>query len=242
MQTPSVVSQAHCPTGNYFCSPTSVFPFIYLYIARQTSSHVTSIFYGREGDSPEPFEDPLDRLEFPESPSPGDDDYEPGADDYEPGEDDYEPGEDDYEPGADDYEPGEDDYEPGADDYEPGEDDYEPNEDELNVDHATPSPNGRKHAHANSMDDNDKYERAKKITKSKGRPKASDYADDVQEVLDSAIAHYKVDLLRFDPYPDRTHELAWSKTSWSVANEVCNLKIAHNGELIKMVSLFAKLF
>ena len=92
------------------------------------------------------------------------------------------------------------------------------------------------------MDDNDKYERAKKIAKSKGRPKASDYADDVQEVLDSTIAHYKVNLLRFDPYPDYTHELAWSKTSWTVANEVCDLKIAHNGELIKMVCLFAKLF
>ena len=92
------------------------------------------------------------------------------------------------------------------------------------------------------MDNNDKYERAEKIAKSKGRPKASDYADDVQEVLDSAIAHYKVDLLCLNPYPDRTHELAWSKTSWSAANEVCNLKIAHNGELIKMVSLFAKLF
>ena len=214
MQTPSVVSQAHRPTGKYFCSPTGVFPFIYLHIARQTSSHVTSIFYGREGDSPEPFEDPLDRLQFLESPSPGDDDYEPGADDYEPGEDDY----------------------------EPGEDDYEPNEDKLDVDHVTLSSNGQKRACANSMDDNDKYERAKKIAKSKGRPKASDYADDVQEVLDSVIAHYKVDLLRFDSYLDRTHELAWSKTSLSVANKVCDLKIAHNGKLIKMVSLFAKLF
>ena len=107
METPSVVSLAHCPTGKYLCSPTSVFPFIYLHIARQTSSHVTSIFYGREGDSPKPFKNPLDWLEFPESLPAGDDDYEPGRDDYEPGKD-----------------------------------DYEPNEDELNVDHATPSPNG----------------------------------------------------------------------------------------------------
>ena len=100
MQTPSVVLLAHCPTGKYLCSPTSVFPFIYLHIARQTSSHVTSIFYGREGDYPEPFEDPLDQLEFPESFSAGDDDYKPGKDDCKP------------------------------------------NEDELDVDHATPSPNG----------------------------------------------------------------------------------------------------
>jgi hypothetical protein len=50
------------------------------------------------------------------------------------------------------------------------------------------------------------------------------------------ITHYKVDLLCFGPYPDCTHELAWAKTSWGTANKVCNLKIAHNSELIKMVS------
>ncbi|KIM76446.1 hypothetical protein PILCRDRAFT_76428 [Piloderma croceum F 1598] len=85
-------------------------------------------------------------------------------------------------------------------------------------------------------DNNGKYERARKVVKSKGRPKASDYADDVQDILDSAITHYKVDLLRFDPYPDRTHELAWAKTSWGTPNKVCNLKIAHNGKLIKMIT------
>src|ERR1700736_3962945 len=84
--------------------------------------------------------------------------------------------------------------------------------------------------------DRGEYKRARKIIKSKGRPKASDYADDVQDVLDSAITHYKVDLLRFDPYPDRSQELAWAKTSWGTANRVCDVKIAHNGKLIKMAS------
>jgi hypothetical protein len=83
---------------------------------------------------------------------------------------------------------------------------------------------------------NGEYERARKVVKSKGRPKASDYADDMQDLLNSAITHYKVDLFCFDPYPDRAHELAWAKTSWSTANRVCDLKIAHNSELIKMVS------
>jgi hypothetical protein len=164
--------------------------------------------------SPKPYEDPLDQLEFPESPLPGDDDYEPDEDNYE-----------DNKLDDDDNEVGKDSYDRDAD--------------------AIPSPNGRKRARSNSVDsdaDNDKYERARKIAKSRGRPKAGDYADDVQEVLDSAITHYKVDLLRLDPYPDRTHELAWSKTSWGTANKVCGLKIAHNGELIKMVSLLVMLF
>jgi len=136
-------------------------------------------------------------------------------------------------------------------------DDYKPNEDELDKDDGevsmdsydrdadvTPPANSQKCARSDSTDaDNDnKYERARKIAKSKGRTKASDYADDVQEVIDSTIAHYKVDLLCLDPYPDHTHELAWSKTHWHVANKVCNLKIAHNGKLIKMVSLLVTLF
>lgn len=185
-------------------------------IARRTPLRVESIFDDAEEEdgrmqSPEPYEDPLDQLEFPESPSPGDDNYEPDGDDYQ-----------------DDY------------DCEPDEDDDKVSEDGV-YDHntsATPRPNGQKRARSNSMgaDNNGEYERARKVVKSKGRPKASDYADDVQDILDSATTHYKVDLLRFDPYPDRTHELAWAKTSWGTANKVCDLKIAHNGELVKMVS------
>jgi len=185
-------------------------------IAQRTPLRVESIFDDAEEEagrmqSPEPYEDPLDQLEFPESPSPGDDDYEPDGDDYQ-----------------DDY------------DCEPDEDDDKVSEDGV-YDHnasATPRPNGQKRARSNSMDadNNGEYERARKVVKSKGRPKASDYADDVQDILDSAITHYKVDLLRFDPYPGRTDELAWAKTSWGTANKVCDLKIAHNGELIKMVS------
>ncbi|KAI0266652.1 hypothetical protein BGY98DRAFT_912890 [Russula aff. rugulosa BPL654] len=78
--------------------------------------------------------------------------------------------------------------------------------------------------------------RARKLVKSKGRPKASDYADDVRDVLDNAIMHFKVDLLRVNPYPDRTHELEWAKVGWAAANMMCDLKIAHNSELIKMIT------
>jgi hypothetical protein len=101
----------------------------------------------------------------------------------------------------------------------------------------TASSNGRKRPRSNSMDgDENRYRRAKKISQSKGRPKASDYSKDVQDVLESAIAHYKADLLRWDPYPDRSNELAWTKASWDSANKECNLKIALDSELMRMVS------
>jgi hypothetical protein len=106
---------------------------------------------------------------------------------------------------------------------------------------ATNFTNGRKRAHSED-DADDGYERARKIARSKGRPKASDYARDVQEVIDTAIAHYKVDLLRWDPYPDHTHSLDWATDGWGAANELCGLNFAHTPELIKMVSPFVMSF
>ena len=69
----------------------------------------------------------------------------------------------------------------------------------------------------NNSDSNDAPMRARKLVKSRGKPKASDYADDVQDILDKAIIHFKVDLLRVNPYPDRTQELTWAKCYvWTV--------------------------
>ena len=82
----------------------------------------------------------------------------------------------------------------------------------------------------------DKYEKARKIVRSSGRPKASDYVQEVQDVLNTSITYFKVDLFHFDPYPEWVDELKWAKANWSMANTYCNLRIAHNTELIKMVS------
>jgi hypothetical protein len=164
------------------------------------SSRAQSIFDEPDADKIQPYEDALDQLDFPESPSPDDDNYEPDNDNNEDDEDDVP----DHEVSP------------------------------------TP-PSGRKRPRANSIDaDNtDRYERARKVVKSVGRPRASDYAEEVQDVLNTAITYYKVDLLHFDPYPNRADELAWAKTSWSAANTECGIKIAHNAELVKMVSCFA---
>jgi hypothetical protein len=176
-------------------------------------SHSESGINDRDRDSncvhsPAPYQDPSDRPESPGSPSPGDNDYEPDMDNRLGREDNDVSGDDDDD------------------------------DDDSRV---APPSNGRKRAHSNSFDtDNDSdnmLTRARKLVKSKGRPKASDYADDVRDVLDNAIMHFKVDLLRVNPYPDHTHELEWAKVGWAAANMMCDLKIAHNSELIKMVSL-----
>lgn len=88
-----------------------------------------------------------------------------------------------------------------------------------------------------NSDSTDTPTRARKLVKSRGKPKAGDYTDDVQDVLEKAITHFKVDLLRLNPYPDHTQELTWAKTSWAAANKLCDLNIMHNTELIKLVSL-----
>lgn len=104
-----------------------------------------------------------------------------------------------------------------------------------NSEDISPFPDRQKCLCSKSMDTG-QYEMAKKVARSKGRPKASDYVEDVQEALDSAISHYKVDLLHWNPYPDCAQELSWSKVSWDSVNKLCGLKITPNGKLMKMVS------
>ena len=155
------------------------------------------------------------------------------------------------EPDADEIQPYEDALDqldfpesppPDDDDYGPDNTNNKDNEDNIPDHEVSPTPpNCQKHPCANSIDaDNtDAYERARKVVKSAERPRASDYAEEVQDVLDTTITYYKVDLLHFDPYPNHADELAWAKASWSAANTECGIKIAHNAELIKMVSCFA---
>jgi hypothetical protein len=164
-----------------------------------------------------PYEDPLDRLDFPDSPSPYDNDYQL--------DDNYELEDDDYEPDRDDYEPDRDDDEPDRH--------YEDNI--YDREESLAPPIGQKRPHSNLVEARE-YVKARKIAKSTSRPKASDYAQEVQDVLNTAIAHYKADLLRLDPFPERGLELKWSKANWFTANAVCDLKIAHNSDLVKMVS------
>ena len=149
----------------------------------------------------------MDQLDFPSSP---DNDDQSDSDEYEP------------------------ENEPENDDYEPDRDDN--NNDNFDREESlAPPPVSQKRPRSNSVEVGE-YEKARKVSKSTGRPKAGDYTQEVQDVRNTAITHYKVDLLRIDPFPERGLELKWSKANWFAANEECDLKIAHNAELIKMVS------
>jgi hypothetical protein len=152
-------------------------------------------------------------LEYPESPSPDNDDYKPGNDDNE----------------GDNEDDGDNEGINGNE----GVCGHNLNESPTCV----RSVNSHKHPRSDSLDSNNgKYEKARKIVRSSGRPKASNYMQEVQDVLNTGITYFEVDLLHFDLYPERVDELKWAKASWSMANTDCNLIIAHNTELIKMVS------
>jgi hypothetical protein len=138
---------------------------VFISLPTVQSSHVKSIFYGPEEDdqydqSVEQYQDPLDRLEFPESPSLDDDDYEPGDDDNE------------------------------GDDDDDGDDEGIDGDEGVHGHNLDESPTcvrsltSHKRPQSDSLDSNNgKYEKARKIVRSSGRPKASDYAQEVQDVL-----------------------------------------------------------
>jgi hypothetical protein len=128
------------------------------------------------------------------------------------------------------------DYEPSDNDNIEDDEDAHGHEIEYTKCDSAKSTNHLKRARSDSVDaDTNKFEKARKVVKSSGRPTASDYTQEVQDVLNSAITFFKVDLLRIHPYPDRASELSWAKVGWGEANTLCDLKIKHNTELIKMV-------
>ena len=140
-----------------------------------------------------------------------------------------------------------DGYKPANDDNKAS-DDNEANGDDVNNTNLGKSPTHesggpvtlQRHPWLDSLDFNDdgKYEKARKVVRSSGRPKASDYAQEVQDVFNTGITYYKTDLLHFNPYPDGVDQLAWAKASWSTANTDCDIKIAYNTQLIKKVNLW----
>lgn len=84
-------------------------------------------------------------------------------------------------------------------------------------------------------DDAAEYEVAVKVVQSKGKPKASDYEQRVQDVLGAAITLYRVDLLKVNCFPDHQTEISLAKYAWSRANVLNKLRIMYNSELLKMV-------
>lgn len=83
----------------------------------------------------------------------------------------------------------------------------------------------------------DKFRKAIKVKNSRGKPKADDWEQDVQEILAKAIIFYEIRLATDGLFPDHMEEVNWAKVAWSDGCYDCDLKIHHNSELIKIVRL-----
>ncbi|KIK11256.1 hypothetical protein PISMIDRAFT_123020 [Pisolithus microcarpus 441] len=70
----------------------------------------------------------------------------------------------------------------------------------------------------------------------KGRPKVADYDSDVRAVLETAIEIYCAILLMENPFPTSVQEVDWAKNAWSLAGHHHNIKLSHDGGILKLVS------
>lgn len=76
---------------------------------------------------------------------------------------------------------------------------------------------GQKHPRRDSDPDQptiDKFRKAIKVKKSKGKPKADDWESDVQEILTKAILFYEIRLVMDGLFPDHMEEVKWAKIAW----------------------------
>jgi hypothetical protein len=82
------------------------------------------------------------------------------------------------------------------------------------------------------------YRKAIKVKNSKGKPKADDWEQEVQDVLAEAILSYETKLAALGFFPDHMQEVTWAKVAWLDGCRECEVKIHHNTELIKIVWLY----
>ncbi|KAI6016998.1 hypothetical protein BKA83DRAFT_96632 [Pisolithus microcarpus] len=69
----------------------------------------------------------------------------------------------------------------------------------------------------------------------KGRPKVADYDSDVRAVLETAIEIYCAILLMENPFPTSVQEVDWAKNAWSLAGHHHNIKLSHDGGILKLI-------
>ena len=82
-----------------------------------------------------------------------------------------------------------------------------------------------------------KYCKAIKVKNSKGKPKADDWEQEVQDILAKAILCYETRLATLGFFPYHMQEVTWAKAAWLDGCCECGIKIHHNTELIKIVWL-----
>ena len=82
------------------------------------------------------------------------------------------------------------------------------------------------------------YRKAIKVKDSKGKPKADDWEQEVQDVLAEAILSYETKLVTLGFFPAHMQEVTWAKAPWLDGCRECEVKIHHNTELIKIIWLY----
>ena len=82
-----------------------------------------------------------------------------------------------------------------------------------------------------------KYRKAIKVKNSKGKPKADDWEQEVQDILAEAILRYETRLAMLGFFPNHMQEVMGAKAAWLDGCRECGVKIHHNMELIKIVWL-----
>ncbi|KAI6023066.1 hypothetical protein BKA83DRAFT_4493167 [Pisolithus microcarpus] len=70
----------------------------------------------------------------------------------------------------------------------------------------------------------------------KGQPKVAGYDSDVCTVLKTAIEIYCAILLMENPFPASVQEVDWAKNAWSLAGHHHNIKLTHDGGILRLVS------
>ncbi|KAI6024221.1 hypothetical protein EDC04DRAFT_2606585 [Pisolithus marmoratus] len=69
----------------------------------------------------------------------------------------------------------------------------------------------------------------------KGQLKAADYDSDVCAVLKTAIEIYCTILLMENLFPTSVQEVDWAKNAWSLAGHHHNIKLTHDGGILKLI-------
>lgn len=116
--------------------------------------------------------------------------------------------------------------------------DYDVQPDEIQGDTGVneASPNTNKRTRSDSFTNEDRQvRRPRRIDVTDSRPKAKNYEIEVQEVLSTAICHYRFSLSSKDAYLDPLSEIAWAKEPWKEGCRTHQTDIAHTPELLKLV-------
>jgi len=205
-QTPSFVSQVHQPAGKCSSFCQLILAFIFVNTARQTSSHVEVPSIGlqlcRPAGKYSSFCQPIIAFIFFNTAQQTSSHVEAIFDDPVTDNEGY----------ADPWNQLDfpESPSPFADDnyklHNDNEADDRNNEADNVDDNGSPGLlSGKKRPCSDSLDADSRaeYETSKKVVASKGKPKAGDYAEDVQDLLASTITLFKVNLLKHDPYADR---------------------------------------